>query len=120
MQALTTHNPAGNPEGATLMALTQLKRGQTAVVTSASLHHDDEAMLAAMGLRTEARVQVCRSGQPCIVRVMGECGFGCRIGLARPIASQIVVRPDAARAIGVKADATDPGSPKRVAGPERA
>jgi len=79
------------------VSLTQLKRGQTAVIASASLHRDDEAMLAAMGLRAEARVQVCRSGQPCIVRVMGDCGLGCRIGLARPIASQIRVRPETAR-----------------------
>lgn len=94
-QALTTPDTEPAPGGC--ISLTQLRRGQTAVIASASLHRDDEAMLSAMGLRTEARVQVCRSGQPCIVRVMGDCGLGCRIGLARPIASQIRVRPESAR-----------------------
>ena len=95
VQTKPQNTPSSFPESSKRISLAQLRRGETAIIESASLHRDDEAMLAAMGLRAETRVQICRTGQPCIVRVMGGCGLGCRIGLSRPVASGITVRLDA-------------------------
>ncbi|MFG0307452.1 MAG: ferrous iron transport protein A [Phycisphaerales bacterium JB040] len=94
VQTFPQNSPPAAPPPQRRTSLAHLRRGETAVIESASLHRDDEAMLAAMGLRAETRVRICRSGQPCIVRVMGGCGLGCRIGLSRPVASGITVRLD--------------------------
>jgi hypothetical protein len=56
-------------------------------------------LLRAMGLRPQAVVRVCRLGEPCIVEVTtggttcGESGGCCRIGLARALASAVLVVP---------------------------
>lgn len=49
------------------------------------------AELRAMGLRAQVRVVLCRAGEPCIVRVLGACGCESRIGLAKPLADQVLV-----------------------------
>jgi Fe2+ transport system protein FeoA len=79
------------------ISLNQLKPGETGVVRSAQINSADAAMLGAMGLCCNAKVRLCRAGEPCIVAVMGGRGAGCRIGLARPLADKILVeRLDAA------------------------
>lgn len=75
------------------MPLAQLKRGQTARVESASLERDDADLIRAMGLRPSATVRMCRLGQPCIVEVCDSTGPFCRIGLARDLASRVMVCP---------------------------
>jgi hypothetical protein len=58
-----------------------------------------------MGLHNEARVRLCRAGEPCIVAVSSSlasgrggndcgCASECRIGLARRLADRILVAPD--------------------------
>ncbi|MGH7132526.1 MAG: FeoA family protein [Phycisphaerales bacterium] len=85
-----------------LVSLNQLKPGQTGVVVESRLGVQDAALLGAMGLRCSATIKVCRVGEPCIVSILGG-GSGCshaaagswgacRIGLARPLAEQIMVR----------------------------
>jgi Fe2+ transport system protein FeoA len=78
--------------------LTRLRRGQTGMICEARLSEDDAALLRAMGVAADARIRLCRSGQPCIVAVGCACirgggtrWGGCRIGLARPLAERITV-----------------------------
>lgn len=73
------------------ISLNQLKPGETGVVKAAPTTGDDAAVLAAMGLCCNAKVRLCRAGEPCIVAVLGGKGGGCRIGLARPLADRILV-----------------------------
>lgn len=73
--------------------LTQLARGQRATVNTSDLDEQDAKVLRAMGLRPDASVQMCRLGEPCIVSLSGACGGGCRIGLAKDIASRVMVTP---------------------------
>lgn len=77
------------------MPLAKLKRGQVATVASASLEREDADLIRAMGLRPSAEVRMCMLGQTCIVELRDRCGSGCRIGLARDIASRVMVRPGA-------------------------
>lgn len=83
------------------ITLARLALGQTGVVCEHRLDPADAALLRAMGLRPNARVRVCRRGEPCIVEILpaapGE-GDGCdlpdcrcRIGLARPLAERVMV-----------------------------
>jgi hypothetical protein len=62
-------------------------------VRQADVPADDAALLGAMGLCCNAKVRLCRAGEPCIVAVTTGRGAGCRIGLARPLADRIVVEP---------------------------
>lgn len=85
-----------------LLPLTRLRVGQSAVIDASGL--DDAAgpekgaeasgaaMLRAMGLTPEAKIRLCRLGEPCIVAVRCACGGQTRIGLARRVASRIMVR----------------------------
>ena len=75
------------------VTLNQLKPGQTGVVTSAPATGDYAAVLAAMGLCCNAKVVLCRAGEPCNVSVVSGSSGGCRIGLARPLADRILVEP---------------------------
>lgn len=78
--------------------LTQLQPGQHAVVRCASLPAGDAALLGAMGLRCEARVRLCRAGEPCIVAVLTGGLASCRIGLSRAVAECIVVEVEGGEA----------------------
>src|ERR1044071_7973558 len=76
------------------VALSQLKPGQCGVVREASVGPSDAALLGAMGLCCNAKVRLCRAGEPCLVAISTGRGAGCRIGLARPLAERIMVEPD--------------------------
>jgi hypothetical protein len=56
---------------------------------------NDVAYLGAMGLCCNAKVRLCRTGEPCIVSIVSGNGASCRIGLARPLAERILIEPDA-------------------------
>ncbi len=95
MQTSTTHQQTASeitPKPASI-PLTQLPRGQRATVNASDLDEQDAKMLRAMGLRPDASIQMCRLGEPCIVALSGACGGGCRIGLAKDIASRVMVTP---------------------------
>jgi Fe2+ transport system protein FeoA len=81
-----THDAQGIP-------LTQLKRGGVGTVRGCG-PDGEAAVLRAMGLRNDARVRLCRLGEPCIVQVLGQCGCSCRIGLARPLAERVLVEAE--------------------------
>jgi len=74
--------------------LTQLARGQRGRIECTDSDSDDCAVLRAMGLRPDASIQMCRLGEPCIIALSGACGGGCRIGLAKDIASRVMVHID--------------------------
>lgn len=70
--------------------LSQLRPGQVAVVRTTDISAGDAALLGAMGLCCDAKVRLCRAGEPCIVSIhTGKAA--CRIGLARPLADRISV-----------------------------
>ena len=70
--------------------LSQLRQGQVGVVRTADIAEGDAALLGAMGLCCDAKVRLCRAGEPCIVSIhTGKAA--CRIGLARPLADRISV-----------------------------
>lgn len=81
--------------GAASCALSELGIGECAVVQASALGEGDAAALKAMGLRPEARVRVCRIGEPCIVEVGAGESSSCRIGLSRTIALRVMVRREA-------------------------
>lgn len=89
----TKTNPAAIGPKPAPIPLTQLARGQRATVSTSTLDEQDGSMLRAMGLRPDASIQMCRLGEPCIVSLSGACGGGCRIGLAKDIASRVMVTP---------------------------
>ncbi len=84
--------------GGEVVSLTSLRPGQTARVQFTRLEAGDADLLRAMGLRSSARVRLCRLGEPCIIEVLSgseSCGrkggCACRIGLARPLADNVLV-----------------------------
>jgi len=101
------------------LPLTQLKRGDRAVVAEAALSHEDRAILQAMGLDESCTFTVCRagSGGPCIIQVDAT-----RLGLSPDLARRIMTRPcdcpdaghcaaDGAAESKTATSATSPGSP---------
>ncbi|MDX2115678.1 MAG: FeoA family protein, partial [Planctomycetota bacterium] len=83
------------------ISLTQLRPGETGTISGCGLDAGERRLLRAMGLRDEAKIVLCRLGEPCIVRVMGGCGCSSRIGLARPLAEQVFIRREPGAAPGV-------------------
>jgi len=81
--------PTPTPEPVRL-PLTQLRRGDRAMVSASSLTDDDKAVLRAMGLDEHATFTVCRagSGGPCIIQV-----DAMRLGLSPDLARRILTRP---------------------------
>jgi hypothetical protein len=75
------------------VSLSQLRPGQAGVVAQSGVAADDAALLGAMGLCCNAKVRLCRAGEPCIVSIATGPGAACRIGLARPLADKILVHP---------------------------
>ena len=73
------------------LPLTQLRPGQIGVVHRTEVTEQDAALLGAMGLCCNAKVRLCRAGEPCILAISTGRGAGCRIGLARHLADRIVV-----------------------------
>lgn len=84
---MTEPTPAPEP---VRLPLTQLRRGDRAMMASASLTDDDKAVLRAMGLDENATFTVCRagSGGPCIIQV-----DAMRLGLSPDLAKRILTRP---------------------------
>lgn len=72
------------------LPLTQLKRGDRAMVADASISAEDRAILRAMGLDETCQFTVCRvgSGGPCIIQVDAT-----RLGLSPEFARRIMTRP---------------------------
>lgn len=68
--------------------LSQLSRGDRAIVDTDALEADESAMLRAMGLVCGSEVTVCRSGRNCIVRVEST-----RLGLSLRVAKRILALP---------------------------
>lgn len=79
------------------MAMTAMPVNTCAHVCETCMDPRDAAMLRAMGMRPNAKVRMIRSGEPCIIEVLGinpaTGGCGCRIGLSRDLASRVTVRP---------------------------
>ncbi len=90
--------PAG-AQARRAVRLTQLRPGEHGVIERSTLAESDAALLSAMGLCCNARVRLCRAGEPCIVAVLsGLTGAGeCRIGLARALAERLEVAVDDGR-----------------------
>jgi Fe2+ transport system protein FeoA len=83
--------PAAQPDIASIPAtrrLTELRAGDAGAASLAALGHGDRALLHALGLTDAAPFRLCKSGDPWIVQVRGT-----RIGLAKAVADQILVRP---------------------------
>ncbi|HED54668.1 MAG TPA: ferrous iron transport protein A [Phycisphaerales bacterium] len=79
--------------GGRRVRLSQLERGQVAMLDASELDAESLASLRAMGLRPECELRVCKRGEPCIVAVCsGSAGGGCRIALAGRLADQLHVR----------------------------
>jgi Fe2+ transport system protein FeoA len=91
------------------LPLTQLKRGDRAMVAGTSLTDDDKAVLRAMGLDETCEFTVCRngSGGPCIIQVDAT-----RLGLSPELARRILTRPCDCPDTGHCA-AIEPGAPAR-------
>lgn len=86
--SLPVANPANKP---VRIPLTQLQRGQRAIVDCSELTdlpEGDRCLLHAMGLHHECEVQVCRPGTPCIVQIDST-----RLGISGDVARKILVTP---------------------------
>lgn len=71
--------------------LTQLLRGQRAVIDSESLKtlaEADRCLLRAMGIHESCELKVCKAGAPCIIEVERT-----RVGLCGSVASKVFVKP---------------------------
>lgn len=86
-------NKTEAPTNAHSVPLTQLRRGQQAVLADIALSDQQAESLRAMGLKPECELTLCRSGEPCIVSVVSGSGR-CRIGLARKLADGVLVSPE--------------------------
>jgi Fe2+ transport system protein FeoA len=83
------------------LPLTQLKRGDRAMVAGSSLSDEDRAVLHAMGLDERCTFTVCRasSGGPCIIQLDAT-----RLGLSPDLAKRILTRPCDCPEAGCRAD----------------
>ena len=84
LQMLSTGDGARIP-------LTQLLRGQRAVVDAESLNtlsEADRGLLRAMGVHESCELKVCKAGAPCIIEVERT-----RVGLCGSMASKVLVKP---------------------------
>jgi Fe2+ transport system protein FeoA len=91
---MQTNTPSAHKATRKAVPLTQLVRGQRGRIDCTDAESDDCSVLRAMGLRPDASIQMCRLGEPCIISLTGACGGGCRIGLAKGIASRVMVHID--------------------------
>lgn len=76
---------------AAAVTIADARPGQIGHVCHTHLEEEDAAILRAMGLRPQARVRVCRVGEPCIVEVIAGSGCACRIGLSLPLARLVLL-----------------------------
>ncbi len=75
-------------DGPRRLPLTQLKRGDRAIVDLADLSAEDSRLLSAMGLGHQCEVRVCRAGTPCIVQIEAT-----RLGISADVAAKIIATP---------------------------
>jgi Fe2+ transport system protein FeoA len=83
-----THDDRGTP---VRIPLTQLQRGQRAIVHCADiadLPEGDRCLLHAMGMHHECQIRVCSPGTPCIVQIDST-----RLGISADVARRILVTP---------------------------
>jgi Fe2+ transport system protein FeoA len=87
------------------LPLTQLKRGDRAMVADASLSEEDRAVLQAMGLDERCTFTVCRAsaGGPCIIQLDAT-----RLGLSPELAKRILTRPCECPDAGCRAQGEPP------------
>jgi Fe2+ transport system protein FeoA len=115
--------PASGPPGEQSrepirVPLTQLKRGERAIVDLKDLASEDSKLLAAMGLEHACEVRVCRAGTPCIVQVEAT-----RLGISADVAAKIIATPcscfpdvPAEGIAGLEGVAPDPQRPQKPDG----
>jgi Fe2+ transport system protein FeoA len=83
--------PERHPDGGARpvrIPLTQLKKGERAIVQHTGLSEHDARLLDAMGLSDQSEVRVCRAGTPCIVQIEAT-----RLGISADMAAKIVATP---------------------------
>lgn len=68
--------------------LSQLRRGERAVVDTRDLPEAESKLLAAMGMGERCEIRVCRAGTPCIVQIQA-----IRVGIGREVADRIITTP---------------------------
>ncbi|RLS28072.1 MAG: ferrous iron transport protein A [Planctomycetota bacterium] len=86
----STH-ASNEPNNGNRIPLTQLLRGQRALIDADSLTtlaEADRCLLRAMGIHESCELKVCKAGAPCIVEVERT-----RVGLCGSVASQVFVKP---------------------------
>lgn len=71
--------------------LCDLAKGECARITGCQLESSEGEMLRALGIRPNARVQVTRTGEPCIIKVTDEAGSSCSLGISRRVARLVSV-----------------------------
>lgn len=79
--------------------LTQWAAGEIAQVVRLELEPNEASMLRAMGLRPGSLVRLSKVGNPSVVEVISghtcRCHCRCRIGLAKDVATRVVLRAEA-------------------------
>lgn len=83
--------PEGSPTPPVRVPLTQLRRGQRAIVDCSDLSdlpEGERCLLHAMGMHDECQLRVCSPGAPCIVQIDET-----RLGISADVARRIMVTP---------------------------
>jgi Fe2+ transport system protein FeoA len=73
-------------------SLCDLPEGTVCRVDAVSMEGDHAARMAGLGISAGRQVRIVRAGEPLVVQV-----YGSRIGLARALAQQVFVTPEAGR-----------------------
>src|SRR5262249_36095992 len=73
------------PQQPLRIPLSQLRRGERAIVEITALDDHESRLLSAMGLVDKAEVRVCRAGTPCIVQIEAT-----RLGISAAMAAKIL------------------------------
>jgi Fe2+ transport system protein FeoA len=89
------------------LPLSQLRKGDRAMVASSNLSDEDRAVLQAMGLDERCTFTVCRAstGGPCIIQLDAT-----RLGLSPELAKRILTRPCECPETGCRAQDAEPKS----------
>ena len=84
-------DPDRSPAPSVRVPLTQLRRGQRAIVDCsnlADLPEGERCLLHAMGMHDDCQLRVCSPGAPCIVQIDDT-----RLGISAEVARRIMVTP---------------------------
>lgn len=84
-------DPERSPAPPVRVPLTQLRRGQRAIVDCsdlADLPEGERCLLHAMGMHDDCQLRVCSPGAPCIVQIDDT-----RLGISAEVARRIMVTP---------------------------